>query len=99
MIYQGIIAKQFQDLKFGDRFYYEHGHSAATRFTPDQLNVIRGVSLSSILCRNVKITRVQKWPFLVWHPQSNPFYDCRTLIYGSLKAWFSPSQAVYTIKY
>lgn len=82
-----IIAKQFQDFKIGDRFYYEHGHSVHTRFTPDQLNFIRGVSVASIMCRNVELTHIQKWPFLAWHPVTNPHYNCKTLTYGSLKAW------------
>lgn len=94
-----IIAKQFQDLKRGDRFFYEHGHSEATRFTPDQLNFIRSITLTSILCRNVELKQVQKWPFLHWDQYGNPFYDCNSLTYGSLKAWKEIPPATYSATY
>jgi peroxidase len=46
-----VIGKQFSDLKFGDRFYFEHmGESGS--FTPAQLNSIRQTSLSKVICDN-----------------------------------------------
>jgi len=82
-----IIGKQFQDLKRGDRFYYEHGHSSTTKFTPEQLNTIRSTALSEILCRNMDAEFVPKWPFLVWNPTTNPFVRCKDISRVSLKAW------------
>jgi len=82
-----IIAKQFQDLKRGDRFYYEHGHSQVTRFTPEQLNLIRSTSLLTILCRNIDAEYLPKWPFLAWDPVRNPFVRCREVAPISLSAW------------
>src|SRR5882757_6644465 len=46
-----IIATQFERIKFGDRFYYEHdGHEGA--FTAGQLNEIRKTTLAGLICSN-----------------------------------------------
>ncbi len=87
MFFLGIIGKQFQDLKKGDRFFYEHGHSPVTRFTPDQLNTIRSTTLAALICRNIETNVVPKWPFLIWDKVSNPFIDCKSIAYTSLKSW------------
>jgi peroxidase len=82
-----ITAKQFHDLKVGDRFYYEHGHSKHTRFTPDQLNMIRSTTMASLVCRNVDTTESPKWPFLKWGAPGNQMLDCKNLKYTSLLPW------------
>jgi len=85
-----ITAKQFLDLKKGDRFYYENGQSKVTRFTPEQLNFIRSTTLSSIICRNVEADVSPKWPFLAYDPKFNPMINCEKSLYSSyssLNAW------------
>ena len=46
-----LITKQFVLLKKGDRFWYEND-IAPHRFTPQQLDAIRKVTMSSIICAN-----------------------------------------------
>ncbi|CAF0726834.1 unnamed protein product [Didymodactylos carnosus] len=48
-----LLARQFQDLKRGDRYFYENGQFDLIKFTTNQLNDIRTVSLSSILCNTI----------------------------------------------
>ncbi|XP_061169378.1 chorion peroxidase-like [Saccostrea echinata] len=53
-----IIGLQFKALKFGDRFYYENNEEN-TKFTIEQLNEIKNVTLAQVLCRNSNIGKVQ----------------------------------------
>ncbi len=62
-----IIAKQFQALKFGDRFFYtlqDEGNSrnrksrGPLRFTPAQLDNIMRRSLGDIVCDNTALREV-----------------------------------------
>ncbi|XP_061195730.1 chorion peroxidase-like [Saccostrea echinata] len=57
-----IIALQFKALKFGDRFYYENDEEN-TKFTIEQLNEIKNVTLAQVLCRNSNIGKVQEEVF------------------------------------
>ena len=50
-----MIATQFQDWKWGDRFWYETDAEPA-RFTEDQLQEIRNITLSRVLCDNLEDT-------------------------------------------
>lgn len=58
-----IIAKQFHDSKYGDRFYFENGDDEETRFTLGQLRQIRMYSFSTFLCKNLNIVKVPVDPF------------------------------------
>ena len=56
-----IIGKQFHNFKYGDRFWYENGGWPSS-FTLEQLNEIRRVKLSRILCDNSDdLENVQVW--------------------------------------
>lgn len=46
-----VISKQFADLKFGDRYYFEHGGESGS-FTPAQLDSIRQTTLAKVICDN-----------------------------------------------
>ena len=46
-----IIGKQFHNFRFGDRFWYENGGWPSS-FTLEQLNEIRKVKLSRLICDN-----------------------------------------------
>ncbi len=49
-----VIKDQFQRLRDGDRFWYEHG-----QFTPSELVQIRGTTLADIIERNTGVTNLQ----------------------------------------
>ncbi|XP_077497633.1 chorion peroxidase-like [Amblyomma americanum] len=51
-----IVADMMSKLKWGDRFYYEHGGQAGS-FTEGQLHTIRQTTLAKIICENTGI----KW--------------------------------------
>jgi hypothetical protein len=46
-----IIGTQFKKIKFGDRFYYEHGDEDGS-MTLEQLNEMRKTTLAEIICKN-----------------------------------------------
>ncbi|CAL4124378.1 unnamed protein product [Meganyctiphanes norvegica] len=60
-----ILARQFSQLKHGDRFWYER-RGQPNSFTSAQLHSIKQTSLASILC---KVTEGSNYSF-----QENPFY-------------------------
>ena len=49
-LFSCIISRQFKNLRDGDRFYYENKDV----FTPSQLKEIKKVTLSTVLCNNLK---------------------------------------------
>lgn len=92
----GIVGRQFAELKRGDRFYYENGQDSASKFTPDQLTSIRGTFLASVLCKNLNINSVPKWPFLYPHQKLNPFVDCSRFGDYNLEPFINPATAAAT---
>ncbi|XP_021373766.1 chorion peroxidase-like [Mizuhopecten yessoensis] len=52
-VFSHIFARQFSELKAGDRFFYER--PTAEGFTKDQLAEIRKVKLSKVMCENFGI--------------------------------------------
>ncbi|KAL3886205.1 hypothetical protein ACJMK2_026214 [Sinanodonta woodiana] len=69
-----IIAKQFQSLKKGDRYYYERSGNQA--FSPAQLDEIRKTTLSKVICRNTGITSIPSNAFVKDTGPSNPTVSC-----------------------
>jgi len=57
-----IIKKQFEDLKKGDRFYYENGPSN-TAFSQQQLDEIRKVTMSGLICETFGLNTIQSNAF------------------------------------
>lgn len=68
-----IIGIQAQELKTGDRFWYEN--RGRFLFSPDELECIRNVSLSRIICDNTNIQEIQTDPFLQVS-DTNPLVAC-----------------------
>ena len=59
-----LFAKQFLDLKRGDRHFYENAPNInrgtnSTAFTMKQLNEIKKQSLAALTCRNLNISKIQ----------------------------------------
>ncbi|XP_067141032.1 chorion peroxidase-like isoform X2 [Centruroides vittatus] len=52
-----IIAKQYFNLKFGDRYYHTHLGEIGS-FTKEQRGAIRSVSMSTIVCAVTKVKRM-----------------------------------------
>ncbi|XP_055523825.1 uncharacterized protein LOC129717733 [Wyeomyia smithii] len=58
-----IIAQQFSNLRKGDRFWYENSGFESS-FTPAQLDAIRQVAFSQVLCRSLGGGTLQPHVFL-----------------------------------
>ncbi|XP_046543357.1 chorion peroxidase-like [Haliotis rubra] len=56
-----LIGQQFNDLKYGDSFWFETSHPRKG-FTPGQLAEIRRICFAKILCRNSGLTSIQRDP-------------------------------------
>lgn len=86
-----IIAKNLHNLKFGDRFYFENGENKKTRFTLAQLDNIKHVRMSSVLCDTLGLRFIQESAFHVinsfddshysnnQYQRVNPLIDCQQL--------------------
>lgn len=65
---------QYYHLKFGDRYYFEHGNQVGS-FTPDQLQELRRTTLTRLLCRTSYLKVLPTYAFL--QPSNfNPIVDC-----------------------
>ncbi|KAL5022468.1 hypothetical protein ScPMuIL_001623 [Solemya velum] len=80
-----IIGQQFYNLKHGDRFWYENNFPY-TGFTLDQLNSIKRVKLSKVMCSNLDIRKIQ--PHATKMPSKiNPRTTCESLPGLDLSLW------------
>ncbi|KAH9363573.1 hypothetical protein HPB48_013778 [Haemaphysalis longicornis] len=85
-----IFAEMFKKLKYGDRFYFEHGYQAGS-FTPEQLKTLRETTLAKIICENTGIkTKLQKNVFRL--PSRERKVDCKDLPDIRLDLWTDKSQ-------
>ncbi|XP_060072565.1 peroxidase-like protein [Ylistrum balloti] len=88
-----IISKQFQAFKIGDRFWYENDFPAIG-FNKGQLNEIKGVTLSKLLCTNIGLRQIQPNAFLV--PSfKNPLVGCEYLPHIDLSYWIESGKKQY----
>ena len=65
-----ITARTFYKVKVGDRHFFEEGSDKYTRFTPEQLDEIRKIKISSILCSNLDLN----------HAPVNGFLDASVVV-------------------
>ncbi|XP_067657746.1 peroxidase-like [Haliotis asinina] len=80
-----LLGKQFQALKEGDRFWFE-ADNAYVKFTLNQLNEIRKVSLSRVVCDNTDTYKIQTNAFIKKSP-----IPCKSLPEINLNHWNEPS--------
>ncbi|XP_047481343.1 chorion peroxidase-like isoform X2 [Penaeus chinensis] len=78
-----IIAHQFARLKRGDRFWYENRNQPKP-FTEDQLDSLREITLSSVICQNTILEHLQPNSFFSANAPSNRPRPCAS--YPVLKA-------------
>lgn len=97
-----VIATQFSYLRRGDRFWYELPNQPSS-FTPEQLQEIRNIKLSRVLCDNTDlIDSIQIYPMVLPDHDLNPRVPCKSGIIPSidLTKWadydqYSPHQYQY----
>ena len=79
-----IFEKQFEALRFGDRFFYLHRGT----FPIKQLKQITKISMSRILCNNLyDIVSVQRDAFQVFDPRNDRRVLCDSIEDIDLSAW------------
>jgi peroxidase len=73
-----IIGRQFRNLRYGDRFWYENGGWPSS-FTLEQLAEIRRAKLSRILCDNSdELESVQVYAMVLPDHEINPRVPCKS---------------------
>lgn len=83
-----IIGQQFNNLRRGDRFWYENGESESS-FTAGQLQQIRRITLAQVLCRTMDgIETIQPFVFLATDTLKNRRLSCDDPIIGQLNLEF-----------
>lgn len=87
-----IVAKTFRDLKYADRFFYERKSSVG--FNEDQLNSIKNVTMSRVLCGTIGVEKIQKFAFFVPNKQWNPVVECDTIPGIDLKLFIKPEDSI-----
>ena len=72
-----LLAAQFSNLKKCDRFWYETS-DPQLRFTPQQLEVIRGVTMSSLMCQGGhNMHKMPRYGFDLPDLARNPLMECQ----------------------
>ncbi|UXI17278.1 serine/threonine-protein phosphatase 2A regulatory subunit B [Sarcoptes scabiei] len=82
-----IIARNFANIRKGDRFWYENAGFPSS-FTLDQLREIRKASQAKIICTNGDdIETIQRWPLRQAHEIHNPRVHCNDIPAIDLSYW------------
>ncbi|XP_023726192.2 lactoperoxidase-like [Cryptotermes secundus] len=75
-----LIARTFRDLRRGDRFWYENSDWPSS-FTPEQLQEIREVRLSRLLCdASDNLETIQVYAMVLPDFHTNPRVACRSRV-------------------
>ncbi|GFY80108.1 peroxidasin [Trichonephila inaurata madagascariensis] len=83
-----IIGIQFYHLKYGDRFFFEHGEQGGS-FTAAQLKEIKKMTLAKLMCQNSGLEEIQ--PNVMQFPsKKNAFLKCDDLPEMDLNLWIQP---------
>ncbi|XP_064466925.1 peroxidase-like [Ornithodoros turicata] len=81
-----ILGQMFHSLKFGDRFYYEHGNEAGS-FTRAQLQELRKTTFAQIICDNSNVIRRIQANVFQQVSTHNPTRYCGQLPRTRLTPW------------
>ena len=71
-----IIGNQFSRLATGDRYFFTHSGNVGSRFTSQQIQDVRRVTMFDLLCNNFAIGVVQKKAFENPSSIKNPLTAC-----------------------
>jgi len=73
-----IIGQQFLHLKDGDRFFFTHTNNVGTQFNLNQINALKNVRMSDIICKTSTISQVQRRAFEIptAFGGNNPLVPC-----------------------
>ena len=74
-----MVAKNFFNHKYGDRFYFENGDDKLNRFTEGQLQEIRNYRMANLLCQTIGATTVPTRGFYEKDDTNNPDVKCADL--------------------
>lgn len=86
-----IIARQFQQLRAGDRYWFESSIGPQA-FTIAQLESIKQVTLARVLCANSdNVQTIQQSALNLPHPILNPRLPCNSLPDLDITLWFDPT--------
>ncbi|NWI88223.1 PERM Myeloperoxidase, partial [Pitta sordida] len=77
-----IIGTQFRNLRDGDRFWWENPGV----FTPRQLQALRKITLSKVLCDNTRVKKIPKDVFKI-NRYPEDFVDCQEIDMLDLSPW------------
>ncbi|GFR06906.1 chorion peroxidase [Trichonephila clavata] len=80
-----VVGLQFNRLKFGDRFYFEHGNEEPS-FSYSQIQELRKMTLSKIMCLN---TNIRQLPLnaMLFITRNNPAISCSRVQGVDLSYW------------
>jgi len=73
--FQKIVGKQFEALRFGDRFFFTH----MGVMNSNELNQIRSRTLGDVLCQNTQISKVRDNVFRKTSPLTRQCQDSTTM--------------------
>ncbi|XP_036251281.2 myeloperoxidase-like [Molothrus ater] len=77
-----IIGTQFRNLRDGDRFWWENPGV----FTPQQLQALRKISVSRVVCDNTHIKKIPRDVFKI-NTYPEDFTDCQEIDMLDLSSW------------
>jgi len=76
--YSCLIGLSFKDLRYGDRYWYENPNQPSS-FSPHQLEEIRKIKLSRIICDNSDdIHKMQVYAMVLPDHEINPRVSCKS---------------------
>lgn len=82
-----IIARQFANIKRGDRFWYENS-GFPSAFTPNQMREIKKTSQARLFCYNLdSLQMIQRDALRMSHPIFNPRVPCSSIPDLDLEYW------------
>ncbi|KAK7092939.1 chorion peroxidase-like [Littorina saxatilis] len=81
-----LIGKQFKHLREGDRLFFDTKRSNAG-FTKAQVKSIKRTTYAGIICRTMKLDKIQTDAFRIPDDRKNTFVDCDTLPDVDFSLW------------